>query len=166
MTTLKDRVSQLLEGTGISINGSNPWDIRVMDERLYARVLAQGSLGLGEAYMDGWWDCAQMDEMLARVLNHKIREKIKPSFSMVLDAILAMVINRQQGKRAFEIGEAHYDAGNDLYRAMLDKRMVYTCGYWKSAQTLDEAQEAKLDLVCRKIGLKAGQRVFDIGCGW
>jgi cyclopropane-fatty-acyl-phospholipid synthase len=72
----------------------------------------------------------------------------------------------QSVRKAFEVGEKHYDIGNDLYSRMLDKRMVYTCGYWKEAQNLDQAQEAKLDLVCRKIGLKPGQKVLDIGCGW
>ncbi|MBU4141897.1 cyclopropane fatty acyl phospholipid synthase, partial [Patescibacteria group bacterium] len=68
--------------------------------------------------------------------------------------------------RAFLIGEKHYDLGNALYQNMLDERMIYSCGYWKNAKTLNEAQEAKLDLVCRKIGLKEGMKVLDIGCGW
>ena len=64
------------------------------------------------------------------------------------------------------MGIKHYDLGNDLYQAMLDKRMVYTCGYWKNASNLDDAQEAKLDLVCRKIGAHQGMRILELGCGW
>lgn len=165
-TPFTDRVTSLLHGSGIVINGHESCDMQVHDERFYSRVLAQGSLGLGESYMDGWWDSDQLDEMIARLLTADIQSKIKPSFSLILDMITARIVNRQSRQRAFHIGEAHYDIGNDLYRIMLDKRMVYTCGYWKNAATLDEAQEAKLDLVCRKLGLKPGQRILDIGCGW
>jgi len=163
---LKLRIDNLLEGTGITINGKNPWDIIVHDERFYARVIAEGSLGLGESYMDGWWDCQALDQMFARLLRIDIRSNIKPSLSAIADAIKAHTVNLQKRARAYKIGEAHYDLGNDLYNAMLDKRLVYTCGYWKDAKNLDEAEEAKLDLVCKKIGLKPGQKVLDIGCGW
>ena len=77
-----------------------------------------------------------------------------------------MLLNLQSKARSGASVEAHYDIGNDLYTRMLDPRMVYTCGYWKNAKTLAEAQEAKLDLVCRKVGLKPGMRVLDLGCGW
>jgi cyclopropane-fatty-acyl-phospholipid synthase len=162
----EQRVAGLLEGTGVTLNGHEPWDLRVHDPRFYSRILSEGSLGLGESYMDGWWDCKRLDELITRILRQDVHEKLKPSIGLLWDAVYARVVNRQDKHRAFHIGEAHYDIGNDLYQAMLDSRMVYTCGYWKDAQTLDEAQEAKLDLVCRKIGLKAGQRILDIGCGW
>ncbi|MBI2551137.1 cyclopropane fatty acyl phospholipid synthase [Candidatus Uhrbacteria bacterium] len=164
--SLKHAVSDLLNGTGVDLNGSAPHDLRVRDERFYARVLSGGSLALGESYMDGWWDCEAIDEMVALLLKGNIRSKIKPTFGMAKNALLAQVMNRQFGARAFHIGKAHYDIGNDLYTRMLDKRLTYTCGYWKTAMNLDDAQEAKLDLVCRKIGLQRGQRVLDIGCGW
>lgn len=163
---LKKRLEHLLQGTGVGLNGAKPWDLQVLDERLYARVLAQGNLGLGEGYMDGWWESAQIDEMISRILKSDVRSRLKPSTGLMWDAFQAKVVNRQNKQRAFEIGRAHYDIGNDLYTAMLDKRLTYTCGYWEHAQTLDQAQEAKLDLVCKKIGLKAGQQVLDIGCGW
>lgn len=160
------QIEHLLQGTDISLNGTHPWDIQVHDERLYARVLAEGSLGLGESYMDGWWDCAAIDELIDHALRQQIREKLRPSPQLLLNAIASRILNRQSTSRAFKVAEAHYNLGNDLYEAMLDTRMVYTCGYWKDASTLDEAQEAKLDLVCRKIGLKPGQKILDIGCGW
>ena len=156
----------LLAKADIRINGDRPFDIQVHDERLYARVLAQGSLGFGEAYMDGWWDSVAFDETMARLLLAKLDEAVHVSPALLWHFIKARVLNLQSRQRAFEVGEQHYDLGNDLYEAMLDKRMVYTCGYWENAKTLDEAQEAKLDLVCRKIGLKKGERVLDIGCGW
>lgn len=161
-----DWAAQLLAPAGITINGSNPWDMQVHDERLYGRVLRGGSLALGEAYMDGWWDCEQLDEFFSRALKAKVDEQTRVWWQEVLLDFTHRIYNYQSRARAFQVGEKHYDIGNDLYTRMLDKRLVYTCAYWKDAQTLEEAQEAKLDLVCRKLGLKKGQRVLDIGCGW
>lgn len=163
---IKSEFSKLLSLADVKIDGSRPWDIRVQDERLYSRILSQGSLGLGEAYMDRWWDCKSLDQFFDRILRAKLEQKIKPNLRMILRILQAKIFNLQPKSRAFNIGEKHYDTGNDLYRAMLDKRMAYTCGYWKNAKTLDQAQEAKIDLVCKKLGLKPGQRVLDIGCGW
>ncbi len=162
---LKQQISELLTHADVKINGDRPFDIRVNDERFYGRVLSQGSLGFGESYMDGWWDCEQLDVMIHRVLGANLEKKIQP-WRMAWPYLKARFINLQTKNQAFDNGQAHYDIGNDLYERMLDKRMVYTCAYFKDAQTLDEAQEAKLDLVCKKIGLKKGDRVLDIGCGW
>lgn len=162
---LKQDIAELLAHADIKINGSRPWDIQVHNDRLYGRILASGNLGLGEGYMDGWWDCPQIDEFICKVLRARLHEKISP-WRLVGAALQARLLNAQRRSKAFEIGEQHYDLGNDLYQTMLDKRLVYTCGYFKNAATLDEAQEAKLALVCRKIGLRAGMTVLDIGCGW
>ena len=158
-------VNELLAGTDIKINGPRPWDIRVHDERFFHRILGQGTLGAGESYMDGWWDCEQLDEMLTRILSHDIDENLRSPRAVLL-AITARLINMQSQRRAFRVGKQHYDLGDDLYERMLDPRMIYTCGYWENMHSLDAAQEAKLDLVARKIGLKRGMRVLDIGCGW
>ena len=165
--TTKQLVEGLLSGAGVSVNGPEPWSIQVHNDRFYRRVLSQGELGFGEAYMDGWWDCEAVDELVNRLLRADIRSRLKAHPKLLFHALSAALVN-QQGtrRRAFQVGEQHYDVGNDLYSRMLDKRMVYTCGYWKQAKNLDEAQEHKLDLVCRKIGLKAGDHVLDIGCGW
>ncbi|MBT4856874.1 cyclopropane fatty acyl phospholipid synthase [Candidatus Uhrbacteria bacterium] len=162
----KDRISSLLEQTGIEVNGPNPWDPQVHDERFYKRVLAQGSMGLGESYMDGWWDCDAIDEMINRILRANLREKLGWNVPIMLEAARAHLTNKQKGRKSFKVGEQHYDAGNDLYKAMLDDRMVYTGAYFKDTDDLNQAQENKLDLVCRKLGLKKGDKVLDIGCGW
>jgi len=151
---------------GIEINGSNPWDIQVHNKKFYKRALAKVELGIGESYMDGWWDCAQIDEMVCKVIRAKLDEKAKRNFSITYHILLAKIINLQSYKRAFHIGEKHYDLGNDLFQNMLDKRMNYSCAYWKNANSLDEAQENKLELICKKLNLKPGMRVLDIGCGW
>ena len=157
---------QLLKGTGIQINGPNPWDIHVHNENFYRRALTEGELGIGEAYMDGWWEAEALDETISRILLERLEEKIRRKFSVLATAATARVFNLQSRRRAFIIGERHYDTGNDLFQAMLDRRLNYSCAYWKGARTLDEAQENKLDLICRKIYLEPGMRVLDIGCGW
>jgi len=163
--TLRDRVQALLERADVRIDGERAWDIQVHDERLYRRVLAEGTLGAGESYMDGWWDCPQLDEMVARVMRADVKDAITP-WKDALRVLAARLFNLQRPGRAFLIGKHHYDIGDDLFERMLDRRMMYSCAYWQGAQTLDEAQEAKLDLVCRKLGLAPGMRVLDIGCGW
>jgi cyclopropane-fatty-acyl-phospholipid synthase len=163
--TSRSKVEELLAPADVIINGERPWDIKVHDDRLYTRILAQGSLGVGESYMDGWWDCDRLDEMFYRVLRADIERKVL-TWRNTLWVLEAKLINLQKPSRAFHIGRQHYDRGNDLFRKMLDSRMIYSCGYWKDATTLDEAQEAKLDLVCRKLQLEPGMRLLDIGCGW
>jgi cyclopropane-fatty-acyl-phospholipid synthase len=161
-TVLRDLLSQ----AGVEVNGKNPWDIQIHDRRFYERVFQEPNLTLGEGYMAGWWDCEQIDEFITRVLLGKLDQKIRGNWQVGLFLLKSRLFNLQSPTRAFEVGEYHYDLGNDLYRAMLDRRMNYTCGYWKNATDLDEAQEAKLDLVCKKIGARPGMRVLELGCGW
>jgi cyclopropane-fatty-acyl-phospholipid synthase len=162
----KEIIAELLKKAGVTINGADPWDIQVKDERLYGRILAQGSLGLGEAYMDGWWDAEKPDQFIDRVISAGLANEIRKDLRTIVKIAIAILTNRQSKKRSFIVGQEHYDLGNDLYEYMLDKRLVYTCAYWKDVTTLDEAQEAKLDLVCKKLKLASGMRVLDIGCGW
>jgi cyclopropane-fatty-acyl-phospholipid synthase len=163
--SLKVRAARLLEHAGILLDGSRPTDMRVHDERLYARVFSHGSLGLGESYMDGWWDSEDLPGLFTRVLGAQLDTELK-SLDTLLAHLKARFVNLQRGDHAFDIGRVHYDLGNDLFQAMLGKRLVYSCGYWAKANNLDDAQEAKLDLICRKLRLQPGQRVLDIGCGW
>jgi cyclopropane-fatty-acyl-phospholipid synthase len=159
------RIEALLDEAGVRVDGGRDWDLQVHDDRLYARLLAQGSLGLGESYMDGWWDARSLDGFLARLIDARLDERVH-ALAEVGDALLARLSNRQSRTRSAEVAKRHYDLGNDLYAAMLGSRLVYSCGYWRQAGDLDAAQEAKLDLVCRKLELRPGMRVLDIGCGW
>ncbi len=165
MSLFKEKIRKVLKEVDIEINGKRPWDIQVHDERLYTSVVLRGSIGLGEAYMDGWWDAEKLDEFFLRILRSNIQLEQKAPGQDIFH-FLSNLFNRQTVEKSFEVGERHYDIGNDLYKVMLDKRMTYTCGYWEGAKNLDEAQEKKLDLVCRKLGLKPGQKILDIGCGW
>ena len=159
-------VRDILALAEIEVNGSHPWDIQVHDDRLYDRTVQKTELGFGEAYVDGWWDAEAIDELIDRILRADLRSRLKGDFTLAIKALTTRLFNLQSKSRAFEVGEHHYDLGNDLYQAMLDKRMTYTCAYWLNADTLDAAQEAKLDLVCRKVGLEPGMKVLDLGCGW
>lgn len=166
---LRSHFERIVEPADIRVDGDRPWDVRVHDERLFQRVLSSGTLGLGEAYMDGWWSCDALDEMVCHAQRGDIPDRLMSPATLVRIA-QAKVMNLQTGRRAFEIGERHYDIGNDLYARMLDARMIYSCGYWHAADgtatTLDDAQEAKLRLIASKLQLEAGMRVLDIGCGW
>jgi cyclopropane-fatty-acyl-phospholipid synthase len=159
-------VEKLLNMAGIKINGSHPWDIQINNERFYKRVITEVELGMGESYMEGWWDAEKVDELICKIIRAELQNKIKHNFKIAVQLAGFNLINMQSKRRAFIIGKKHYDLGNDLFQYMLDSRMNYSCGYWKDAKSLDEAQENKLNLICKKIYLKPGMRILDIGCGW
>ncbi len=158
-------LQELLARADIRLDGDRPWDMRLLAPNVPERLFAFGSLGLGESYMDGEWEVEALDEFIARLLRAGLDRTVQP-WRLLGHVLRARLLNLQTPRRARRVGEVHYDLGNDFYQAMLDRRMTYTCGYWRQARTLDEAQEAKLDLVCRKLDLRPGQRVLDIGCGW
>lgn len=162
----KQIIESLLGSTSITLNGSNACDPQIHNDSFYARVLREGSLGLGESYVEGWWDCEALDEFFYRVLAVDWGILSKHTWKFVFDFGLNKILHAGAKSRGVETGARHYDIGNDLFRAMLDKRLTYTCGYWKNAQDLNAAQEAKLDLVCQKLGLEREQKILDIGSGW
>jgi cyclopropane-fatty-acyl-phospholipid synthase len=160
------KVGELFSRADVAVGGGRPWDIRVYNDAFFPRIIAEGSLGLGESYMDGWWDCERLDEFFHRVCRANLGRQVR-TWRNALEVARARIVNLQRPARAFEVGRRHYDIGNDLYSRMLDKRMIYSCGYWNGGRgSLEEAQEAKLDLICRKLGIGPGMRVLDIGCGW
>ena len=164
--TSKIWVNEILKPAGIVIDGNHPWDIKVNDPKFYTMVKQNGSLGLGESYMAGFWDCKKLDEFFYRLLINKIPEKISLSLPIVSSVVFAKLFNLQSKSRAFQIGQKHYDTGNDLFEKMLGKTMAYSCGYWQKVKNLDRAQEDKFDLICKKLNLKARQKILDVGCGW
>jgi cyclopropane-fatty-acyl-phospholipid synthase len=156
----------ILARADIEIGGSDPWDIQVHNPALYARVMAQGSLGLGEAYMDGWFSCERLDAFFARVVEARLSERLPLSMNLALLVAKSKLQNRQTKKRSKQVADVHYDLPPEVFEATFDDRLTGSCGYWAKATSLNEAQDAKLDLICRKAGVREGQRVFDIGCGW
>jgi cyclopropane-fatty-acyl-phospholipid synthase len=162
----RDELTRLLALADVEVNGRRPWDVQVKNDDLFARVIAEGSLGLGEAYMDGWWDVEELDEFFHRVVLADLGRRLKLTPGLVWLKLVSTLQNRQSKTRVFQVAKVHYDLDVDVFEATFDKRLTGSCAYWLNASNLDQAQEAKLDLVCRKIGLKSGQHVLDIGCGW
>ncbi|MDE0065342.1 MAG: class I SAM-dependent methyltransferase [Acidimicrobiaceae bacterium] len=186
MPDAKSTGLELLDAAGVTVGGDAPQDIHIHDDRLWSRILRDRELGLGESYMDGWWEANQLDEFLTVVQTADLRSMVTPSPQLLVLGVKAAIMNQQSKAKARRNAQAHYNIGNDLYERMLDKRMIYSCAYWRgiaedaglgsgggsddpagSGDTaLDLAQEAKLDLICRKLGLEPGMTLLDIGCGW
>jgi len=162
----KKLISEPLQKAGVTLNGSKPYDIRVYDERLYKWLMLEPSLAAGEGYMQKWWDCDQLDEFFFRLWRNNQNTNFYNTWADTFRRFTNILFNRQSRKRSLNVAEKHYNLGKDLYTSMLGKSMAYTCGYWKNAKTLDQAQVDKYDLVCRKINLKKGDRVLELGSGW
>ncbi|WP_281239847.1 cyclopropane fatty acyl phospholipid synthase [Flavobacterium praedii] len=166
MNINKVLIERLLSEAGITIDGKESFDIRIKNSKFYERVLRDGSIGLGESYMEGWWECDALDDFFCQLFLKQIEKKFSDNFSLKLQIFKTKLFNLQTKSKSQCAIESHYDIGNDLYSKMLDPLMMYSCGYWKNATTLKEAQEQKLKLICEKLHLKPGQKVLDIGCGW
>lgn len=162
---VKPKLINIFKQYDIEINGSRPWDIRVHDDRFYNEVAANLVLGMGETYMDGCWDAQELDKTFYCLLQRRHFGK-KSRIYKFFTHYLPNLLNRQTKERAFIVGEQHYDLGNDLYEKMLDPTMTYSCGYWRDAKDLNEAQLNKLKLIGEKLKLEPGMTVLDIGCGW
>lgn len=154
-------IARVLDRAGVEIGGAAPHDIKLHDRAALRAYALRGMLGASDAYVAGQWDSDRLDELVFRLL------RANDSFgeSSWWRAALGAVVNAQAGRRGFAVAR-HYDLGNDLFEAMLDPRMIYSCAYWEGAETLAAAQEQKLDLVCRKLGLARGMRLLDVGGGW
>ncbi|HET9783947.1 MAG TPA: cyclopropane fatty acyl phospholipid synthase [Terriglobales bacterium] len=165
-TRLEARAREALGQAGIELNGSQDWDISVHNPAFFARVLRHGSIGLGESYMDGWWDCPRLDLFFQRIFAAGLDRLAARNWRAVVLSLLSTVFNRQTALKSTAVARQHYDAGNDLFEAMLGPSMLYTTGRWEHATSLEEAQTAKLDFICQQLELAPGMRVLDIGCGW
>ncbi|OAT24007.1 cyclopropane-fatty-acyl-phospholipid synthase [Buttiauxella gaviniae ATCC 51604] len=159
-------VNDMLTRAGVEINGPRPFDIQVKHPDFFKRVLQEGTLGLGESYMDGWWDCERLDIFFHNAIRAGLERQLPHHLKDTLRVAAARLVNLQSKKRAWIVGKEHYDLGNDLFSRMLDEHMQYSCGYWKDATTLSDAQNAKLKMICDKLHLEPGMTLLDIGCGW
>ena len=160
------RMAAILAEAGITLNGDRPWDIRINNPALARRVARHGLVGLGDAYVDGWWDCEALDQFFERAFRADLPSRLWLNPSVVGAWLYETLFNEQSIRNAPGRIRAHYDMGNDIFEATLDPLLQYTCALWDDADTLDQAQEAKLDLICSKLGLRPGMTLLDIGCGW
>ncbi|MBG0790225.1 MAG: cyclopropane fatty acyl phospholipid synthase [Desulfovibrionaceae bacterium] len=181
MDTSKQFVANLLAEADVRVDGSDPWDLRVRDERLFREVLLRKNLGLGEGYMLGWWDCERVDEFICRVLKSGAADGVRGCWRLMVRILPSLLINLQSLSRATIVAKRHYDLGNDLFQAFLDPYLQYSCAYFKDfpdrpgpleqnddavSADLERAQRAKMRLICDKLDLKPGETLLDIGCGW
>ena len=159
---------ELVAPAGVKFNGDADWDIQIYDTETYRRILTHGSLGLGEAYMDGLWECHHLDELFFRLLSVNVENNLVgwARIRLLAEIIRQRLFNLQTTQRSYQVGKQHYDIGNDIFETMLDSTMSYSCGYWLNTEELEQAQLNKLDMICRKLELKAGETLLDIGCGW
>jgi cyclopropane-fatty-acyl-phospholipid synthase len=166
MKTEERTARELLALAGVEVNGGNPWDIQVRDSRFFPRVLDQGGLGLGESYMDRWWDCEQIDELICRILKADLSSRVGFSLKLVWPVVKSRFLNLQTRVGARKVAREHYDLGNDLFSAFLDPYKQYSCAYFNDGESLEQAQINKMRLIARKLDLRPGDQVLDIGFGW
>ncbi|MEZ4390797.1 MAG: cyclopropane fatty acyl phospholipid synthase [Polyangiales bacterium] len=160
----RKKITEMFERAGVRVGGDAPRDLRVLDERLFDRVARDGSLGFGDAYVDGWWECDALDALFHAVA---LAPKSPSSgLGRLVNRARYQFTNLQSKARARLVVDAHYDLGNDFFAAWLDPKMQYSCAYWSDAEDLDAAQRAKLELVASKLHASPGDRVLEIGCGW
>jgi cyclopropane-fatty-acyl-phospholipid synthase len=162
----KYMIEELLSPTGITINGTNPWDIIVKDDRTFSLIFRNQNLGLGESYIDGWWDCQRLDEFFCRILKAGLDTRIKAGYKFLTYALCASLFNLQSKMRSYIVAERHYDLDNELFSSFLDPYSQYSCAYFDGTEDLNEAQLKKMNLICKKINIQESDHVLDIGCGW
>lgn len=162
------RVRFLLKGREVVTGkGDELCTLEVLRDRFFSRVLGQGNLGLGEAYMDRDFEirAGQLQDFLIALLKSGIDRKIKADLRLLarVAAIYASNLLRGNARNV----RAHYDIGDELFECFLDSTLTYSCGYAKTpTDSLDELQQNKLDRICQKLELRPGDRLLDIGCGF
>jgi cyclopropane-fatty-acyl-phospholipid synthase len=168
----RDAFVGILQTAGIRVNPEHPdpWDIVVKDiDQFLFRItspLRNGMTELARTYVEGIWDCEDICEFFYRCLAAGLNKRFVWCLPNVAQYWAAKLFNLQTKARAVRDVGSHYDLG-PVFETMLDPTMAYSCGYWKEGvETLEEAQSAKYDLVCRKLGISAGMSLLDIGCGW
>lgn len=159
-------VQGILDKADVTLNGNKLHDIKLFDERALKRIVTDGSLGLGETYMEGWWDCEHLDELSYMLCSAAIDREVKVNFAHLMYNLFSKVFNYQSKQLAKQVADKHYDLDNHLFELMLGQTMAYSCAYWKDANDLNSAQIAKYELICKKLHLSSQDTLLDIGCGW
>lgn len=142
--------------------------ITIKTKKAFEDIMNQLSLGFGENYINGQIEVEGNLQEVLRLESLPHLKKVKPPLSVIKEIALHRLMTLNSIKQSKKNIEAHYDLGNDFYKLFLDESLTYSCGYFKdwSNDTLEQAQQNKYELITRKIDLKSGDRVVDIGCGW
>lgn len=164
-TLFQRAIRRALDKADVQIGGSRSGDITVNDPKFYRDVFMSGALGLGESYMDGSWDSDRVDLFIEKILRsgNYANDWRWPA---CIHRLKGRLFNQQTRTRSRDVVEQHYDQNFELYQTFLDPYNQYTVGYFRGTDDLNEAQEKKLELICKKLQLKKSDRVLDIGCGW
>ncbi|MGA8832943.1 MAG: class I SAM-dependent methyltransferase, partial [Desulfomonilaceae bacterium] len=166
MSRSKEIVTELFMDAGIRVNGDNPFDIHVHNDKFYDRALSLKNLGMGEAYMEGWWECERLDQFVDRLLSAELPERVRGSWKLLLPVLKALVFNLQSLGRSRIIADRHYNLDNELFFSFLDPYNQYSCAYFSGTEDLKQAQLNKMDLIIAKLRLEPSDNVLDIGFGW
>lgn len=166
MSKNKEIVANLLATAGIEIDGTKPCDIKIYNDKFYDRVLSLKNLGMGEAYMDGWWDCERLDDFFFKILSNSLGTKIRGSWKLIAPLLKALLFNMQSLARSRMVADCHYNLDNDMFLSFLDGYNQYSCGYFSGCEDLEQAQLNKMNLILAKLNLSPEDRVLDIGFGW
>src|SRR5690349_10018031 len=144
--------------------------VRVNDPAMYRLVALGGSVGVGEAYMEGLWECDELTTLVRIfVQNRELLDRMETGLArlggMLLRGLHALNRNSRRGSRRNI--SAHYDLGNSLFELFLDDNLMYSSALFKDAhEPLEQASRRKLERICQKLDLKPGDHVVEIGTGW
>ena len=151
---------------GFAVNVS----VSIHDQRFYSDMAFGGSIGAGEAYMQGYWSTEQLTDLVRLfVRNMDVLDKVEGGFARLTTPLQKSLhwFNRNTRSGSRKNIAAHYDLGNDFFKLFLDETMMYSSATFNSADlTLHEAQIARLDVICRKLDLQPSDHVIEIGTGW
>ncbi|MBH8577586.1 class I SAM-dependent methyltransferase [Nostocaceae cyanobacterium CENA369] len=153
-------------------DSEEPLHLNIHNDNTYNRILTFGTLGFCEAYMDGWWDEENNNlvELIGLLYRSNVSSKarnqvtIALAFKIITQRLRTLPILIQNSRKNVQ---HHYDLGNDFYQNFLDSTMTYSCGYrLREADSLEQMQLQKYELICQKLALQPGESLIDIGCGW
>lgn len=161
----KSIVDGLFRYAGLKINGPDASDPQIRNPKFYRRLLLQGSIGLGDMYMEEWYTVERVDLMIEKIVRSGLSDLV-PQFDDMTLKIKSRLFDRQGKEQAQQNVSDHYDFDPRFFIDVLGTTNSYTCGRFVGTDNLDEAQTKKMDILCRKVELKRGERLLDIGCGW
>lgn len=166
MAFSKHLITYLFSRADIRVGGSRSWDIEVTDPRFFRTLMKRGSLGLGEAYMDGWWRAEDLEAFFYRCIKSNLYQASQSLPFHVRRRLLDKLNNQQNRNKSVRVARQHYNLGNDLFFEFLGHYKNYSCGYFRDTDDLCQAQLKKMQQICREMAFKSGERVLDVGGGW